>query len=134
MNKDIRWIQRFNNFEKAFIRLTDAVNREKYDELAEAGLIKTFEFTFELAWKTLKDYLESKGIIAKFPRDAIKISFRNSIIEDGEIWLDMLEKRNLLSHTYNDKTSGEALDYIKNSYFGAIKQVFDFLKGELKDA
>ncbi|MBW1615281.1 MAG: nucleotidyltransferase substrate binding protein [Deltaproteobacteria bacterium] len=131
MNKSIRWRQRYNNFEKAFIRLTNAVNKDEYDQLSEAGLIKTFEFTFELAWKTLKDYLESKGIIAKFSRDAIKLSFQNSIIEDGEVWIDMLEKRDLLSHVYDDKISDNALNYIKNNYFEAIKQVFDFLKGEL---
>ncbi|MBW1614975.1 MAG: nucleotidyltransferase substrate binding protein [Deltaproteobacteria bacterium] len=131
MNKNIRWIQRFDNFKKAFIRLTDAVDRKEYDELSEAGLIQTFEFTFELAWKTLKDYLESKGTIAKLPRDVIKVSFQNSIIEDGETWIDMLEKRNLLSHAYDEKTSRIALSYIKNNYFEAIKQVFDFLKNEL---
>ncbi len=97
----------------------------------EAGLIQTFEFTFELAWKTLKDYLESKGTIAKFSRDAIKISFQNSIIKDGETWMDMLKKRDLLSHVYDDKLNKQALKCIKNNYFKAIKQVFDFLKSEL---
>jgi nucleotidyltransferase substrate binding protein (TIGR01987 family) len=71
--KDIRWKQRFVNFEKAFLQLQDAIERfDQLDDLAKEGLIQRFEYTFELAWKTLKDYLESEGIINQFPREVLK--------------------------------------------------------------
>ena len=130
MNKEIRWKQRFSNFEKAYKNLEAAVNMETYSKIERAGLIQYFEFTFELAWKTLKDYLESKEISVKFPRDVIKQAFHFEIIEKGEVWMDMLEKRNLLAHTYDEKKAKTASDIIKNIYFNEVKQVFNFLLKE----
>ncbi len=86
MNKEIRWKQRFINFEKVYKNLESAVDMKIYSKIERAGLIQYFEFTFELACKTLKDYLESKEVFAKFPRDVIKQAFHYEILEDGEIW------------------------------------------------
>jgi nucleotidyltransferase substrate binding protein (TIGR01987 family) len=132
MNKDIRWKQRFDNFEKAFCFFDESVRKETLSDLEAAGLIQSFEFTFELAWKTLKDYLEDKYVEARFPRDVIKEAFKYEIISDGEVWLDMLEKRNLMTHTYDEEIATTAINLIKNKYSAAIKQVYGFMKRESK--
>jgi nucleotidyltransferase substrate binding protein (TIGR01987 family) len=132
MENDIRWKQRFQNFEKTYNFLKRANEKEELSELEEAGLIQGFEFTFELAWKTLKDYLEYKNVDVKFPRDVIKESFKYELISDGEVWLDMLDKRNLMTHTYDEEKSSLAIALIKEKYLRAINQVFTILKKEIK--
>lgn len=128
MVKNIRWKQRFQNFEKAFLFLERSTQLEDYDELQSAGLVQSFEFTFELAWKTLKDYLEEMGNTAPFPREVIKQSFATNLIEDGHIWIQMLDKRNELTHTYNEDQAKRAVQIIRNDYYPAIKQVYEKLK------
>lgn len=130
MSKDIRWKQRFSNYEKAFGHLSEAVDRKTYDLLSEAGLIQTFEFTFELAWKTMKDKMEHEGIKVNFPREVIKTAFQNNMISDGALWLEALEKRNLLSHAYDEEQSKEARDLIRDRYFKLLKNLYDYLKKE----
>lgn len=129
-NNDIRWKQRFSNFEKAFLHLRDALKKDDLSELEKAGVIQIYEFTFELAWKTIKDFLDEKKVIVKYPRDAIKEGFQYEIIDDGEVWMDMLDKRNLMSHTYDEGTAQLAFDLIRSSYFIAIEQVFLRLREE----
>ena len=103
--KDIRWIQRFDNFKRAFARLTEAVTlakQRKLSELEEQGLIQAFEFTHEMAWNVLKDYLEEQGfrdVIGS--KGATREAFKNGLIADGETWMEMIKARNLTSHTYN---------------------------------
>lgn len=87
------------------------------------GIVQAFEFTFELGWKTLKDYLAEQAVKAAFPRDVIKESVRYELIDDGEAWLDMLEKRNLLAHTYDEVRAEQADSLIRQHYFPAIRQV-----------
>lgn len=126
--KEIRWRQRFHNFDKAFTQLSSAVKQfETLSDLEKEGLIQRFEYSFELAWKTMKDYLESQAVEAKFPREVIKQAFHYEIITDGDAWMDMLEKRNLIAHTYNEKNFNIALDAIINSYFGALQKLHSFL-------
>jgi len=132
MNKDIRWKQRFENLLKAYSQLQKGLDISDPNETEKQGIIQSFEFTFELSWNTLKDYLESKGVAVSFPRDVIKKSFHHHIIPDGEIWLDMLSKRNLLAHTYDEKKAEAALLLIKSSFEPAISKLIFFLKGELK--
>lgn len=129
-NMDIRWKQRFQNFEKAISSLNDAVAKEDLSELEKAGVIQIYEFTFELAWKTIKDYLAEKDVEVKFPRDTIKEAFQYEIIGNGEIWMDMLQKRNLMSHTYNEKTAELAYALIVNKYFDELYLVYKKLKQE----
>ncbi len=93
MKQDVRWKQRFQNFEKAFLFLSKATKRRSLDDLQAAGLIQSFEFTFELAWKTLKDYLEMMGVSLPYPRLVIKHAYKTELIEDGTLWLEMLEKK-----------------------------------------
>ena len=123
-DKTLRWKQRFQNFEKAISLLQHAVSKNELSILEQAGVIQTYEITFELALKTLKDFLESKEVIAQFPRDVIKEAFKNKIIKAGEIWLDMLEKRNLMSHTYDETNAGLALQLIVNSYFDELYDLY----------
>lgn len=130
MNKDIRWIQRFDNYNKALTQLTDAINLTKQRDLTaleSQGLIQSFEYTHELAWKTLKDFLEEKGNVTTIygPKDATKEAFKVGLIKDGEIWMNMIKSRNLTSHTYNEDTASEITMDIVNNYY---LQFLDFKK------
>lgn len=128
MKEDIRWKQRFQNFEKAFLFLKNGVHRDSYDELQRAGLIQSFEFTFELAWKTLKDYLQQQGFQVQYPREVIKQAFSTELIKDGTHWINMLDKRNELTHTYDDVQAQLAVKIIKEHFFPLLEQVYNTLK------
>ncbi len=110
-SKDIRWIQRLSNYNKALQTLSDAValNEERtLTNLEKQGLIQAFEFTHELAWKVMKDYLKEIGGVKTIgSRDTTREAFAAELITDGDLWMDMLKKRNLTSHTYNEETSEE---------------------------
>jgi nucleotidyltransferase substrate binding protein (TIGR01987 family) len=129
--KKIRWQQRFQNFDKAFTELTSAVNQKKLSKLERSGLIKTFEFSFELAWKSLKDFLESEGIDAATPREVIKQGFQKGFIEEGELWLDALEKRNLLTHTYDEVLAKKAELLIRDIFFQLLVKFHNQFKEKL---
>jgi len=125
--KSIRWKQRFQNFDKAFKQLESAViELDSLSDLEKEGLVQRFEYTFELSWKTLKDYLESQNVEAKFPREAIKKAFQYDIIGDGEIWMEMLEKRNLMAHTYDEAIFETAIQQISEMFFPEIKKLHQF--------
>jgi nucleotidyltransferase substrate binding protein (TIGR01987 family) len=132
-NKDIRWKQRFQNFEKAFLFFETAIDKESYTPIEIGGLVQAFEFTFELGWKTVKDFLFEQGLSTNFPREAIKEGFQTGIIEDGHTWLQMLEKRNEFSHTYNEVVAKEAVKTIKYKYYPAIWQVYRFFKDKINE-
>lgn len=130
--KETRWRQRYENFEKAYNKFNAAIiDFPKLSTLEKEGLIQRFEYTFELAWKTLKDYLESQEVTAEFPREVIKSAFHYGLIKSGEVWMDMLEKRNLMAHTYNEARFNLAITKIKDEYSIAIKQVYDDLGAKL---
>jgi len=105
--KNIRWIQRFDNFEKAFKTLRDAIALSRIRDLTaleKHGLIHSFEFSHELAWNVLKDYLAVKGISDLIgSKDASRSAFKNGLIENGEVWMKMFEARNFTSHTYQQE-------------------------------
>lgn len=130
LSDDTRWKQRFQNLEKAFLTLEKALSKSSISELERAGLIKIYELTFDLAWKTLKDYLEDKAIQAKYPRDTIKEAFSYELIEDGELWLEMLGNRNLMVHAYDEARAKLAQQLISDKYFQALKQVIEKLRVE----
>lgn len=123
-----RWEYRFENYEKAYMRLSHAVQREDLDELVQAGLIQTFEFTFELAWKLLKAKLEHEGFSVKTPREIFKQAFQTGYISDGHVWMDALEKRNIMAHTYNNKIAEEVVGLIQQKYFPVLKELYFFFK------
>ena len=117
-----RWQQRLDTFGTALGQLTDACDRERYDYLELAGLIKTFQFSFELSWKVLKDLLFYEGHDAKTPRAVIRKSFEADYIDesDCETLLDVLDKRNLLSHAYVLDAAEAAETLIKERYHPAL--------------
>jgi nucleotidyltransferase substrate binding protein (TIGR01987 family) len=131
INKVIRWKQRFQNLEKAFRFLERATEQKSFNELEAAGLVQSFEFTFELAWKTLKDYLVDQAFQVQSPRDVIKQAFQSNYLTDGHVWIQMLEQRNLLTHTYNEEQAKAATQLICHSYFPALRQAYLFLRGQL---
>jgi nucleotidyltransferase substrate binding protein (TIGR01987 family) len=118
--QDIRWIQRFNHFSKAYAQLNEAVGlsrQRRLSKLEEQGLIQAFEFTHELAWKLLRDFLEERGVQNMFgSKDATREAFKTGLIKNGEIWMKMIESRNLTSHTYNEATAAEISASIIKSY------------------
>lgn len=119
--EDIRWIQRFNHFSKAFAQLKEAVElseQRNLSKLEEQGLIQTFEYTHEMAWNTLKDFLEEHGVKKIYgSKDATREAFKTGLIENGEAWMKMIESRNLTSHTYNEETATAIVSAIIHSYF-----------------
>ncbi len=125
---DIRWKQRFQNFEKAYNLLKDTVEIEHPSEAERAGLIKFFEMTFELSWKLLKDYQEIEGFIIKSPRDALKQAFQSGLLKDGHSWIEALESRNLTVHTYEEETAKEVELNIRKKYFPVIKELYLLFK------
>ena len=121
-----RWQQRLDNFGTALAQLANACERERYDDLERAGLIKTFEFCFELSWNVPKDLLYYEGHEVKVPRAVIRKGFEVDYIDenDCETLLDPLDKRNLLSHTYWSDVAREAEALIKGRYCPALLRLY----------
>lgn len=121
---ELRWKQRFSNFERAFAFLQSAVDLASARELSDLekqGLIQGFEFTHELAWNVLKDYLTEQGIVGLVGlKDATRSAFSNQLIEDGEAWMKMIQSRNLTSHTYNVDIANEVVQDILEHYHAAF--------------
>ena len=121
MDEDIRWKQRFLNFKKALVTLKNAVElaaERELTDLEKQGTIQGFEFTFELAWNVMKDYLEEQGVTGIIgSKNAIRHAFNKGIIEDGEVWMDMVKDRNLASHVYDEETAEGLFVAIKNIYY-----------------
>jgi nucleotidyltransferase substrate binding protein (TIGR01987 family) len=130
---NIRWRQRFQNFEKAFALLEEAVKLDKSSDLEKAGRLHVFEIVFELAWKLMKDYLKMLGFVVKGPRDAIKQAFREGIIDNGEIWLEALKSRNEAAHIYNEEKALLISDKVEDVYFDEIKKLHSFFMKEIED-
>lgn len=127
---DIRWKQRYTNLLQAHALLADGLSRgvANLNQLEKEGLVQRFEFTFELTWKTLKDYLEASGISLTIstPREVLKEAYAANIIADGRLWLQMLDHRNLLSHTYDVKRFDEAVLAIDAEYATLIRDAVAF--------
>jgi nucleotidyltransferase substrate binding protein (TIGR01987 family) len=134
MNPDIRWKQRFDNFSRGYGLLREALERKPHtlSMLEKEGVIQRFEYTFELAWKTLKDYLEEGGLVITpvTPRQVIKEAFAAKVISDGDVWIHMLDHRNLLSHTYDSSVFEQAVDDIADHYLVAMTNLYEFFKGK----
>ena len=125
--QDIRWKQRFDNYLRAFQTLVEAVELSQarpLSKLEQQGLIQSFEFTHELAWNVLKDYLESKGVVGLIgSRDTARAAFKSGLIEQGEAWMDMIKARNLTSHTYNQDTAQKIVDDILLLFYPAFSDM-----------
>ena len=123
-----RFIERKQDLTNATKRLNEALEQEETDIVID-GVLHRYEFTFELAWKTLKDYLEYLGIPMNTgsPREVIKESFAHNLISDGEIWIKMMLARNSLSHLYDEETSRQIYIAIKNEYIHELEKLVESL-------
>lgn len=132
--QNLRWVERFENFEKAKKNLSiakDYIAQNGITDIAIMALVQAFEITFELAWKTQKDYLEYNGIKVNTPRETIKEAFQSNIIEDGQIWIDMMESRNKTSHTYNVEFANQLAHEILEKYIPQFENLYTFFKGKI---
>lgn len=129
--KEIRWKQRFENFDKSYKLLKKYSNKPITTELERAGIIQFFEMTFELAWKVLKDYLESEGYTVKSPRETVKQAFHIGLIDNGHVWIDALSNRNLTTHTYDDELANKMTNEILSAYIPELEKMYDKLSKEL---
>lgn len=127
---EIRWKQRMESFSTALSQLTQACERDRYSDLERAGLIKTFEFCFELSWNVLKDLLYYEGFDVKVPREAIRKGFEVEYIDehDCETLLDALGKRNILSHTYQKDVALKAEVLIRERYHPVLLRLLATLR------
>lgn len=129
--KEIRWRQRFENFDRSYQLLARTVGIANPSEAERGGLIQFFETAFELAWKTLKDYLESEGFDTKTPRDTLKQAFQIGLLADGGIWIKMLDDRNLMAHTYDDEESRKVERLIRQDYFPQLQSLYSTPKSKV---
>ena len=127
---DIRWQQRFANYQKALTQLTRFIQQKKLNELEEQGLIQCFEYTHELACKTLKDFLEYRGNTNIYgSKDATREAFKLALIEDGEAWMLMIEDRNQTTHTYNPETTKMIVEHITQRFYALFISLEKTLQG-----
>lgn len=129
---DIRWKQRFVNFTNAFSHLKDAIALLEERELSRLelqGLLKAYEFTYELGWNVLKDFLNAKGIHGIVgSRDAVRHAFNNDLIDDGDTWIEMVNDRNVLSHVYDEELALRIASDIKNRYLQVFEQLIETMQ------
>ena len=136
MTNDIRFVQRFNNFLKAFAQLEKAVQLAKsreFSELEKQGLIQVFEYTHELSWNVVKDFLAQKEVKIYGSKDATQEAFKEGLITNGVVWMEMIKSRNETSHTYNQDVSEKIVIAILKEYFFEFqnfKKTFEKLKEE----
>ena len=131
MTPDVRWKQRFQNFDRAVVLLREPMERgvETLSALEKEGTTRRFEFALEMACKTLKDYMEHGGqvFVPVAPRNVIKEAFAARILKDGQVWIDMLDNRNLLSHTDDFETFEKAVLAIRDRYYPAMEELYEWL-------
>lgn len=125
--QDIRWQQRFVNYKKAWSQLAEALalmDQRELSNLEKQGTIQAFEYSYELAWNVLRDYLMWQGAVAiAGSRDAIREAYRLELISDGHAWMAMLQDRNRTVHTYNEATANEILDHIQHRYASLFREL-----------
>ena len=119
---DIRWKLRLENLKQTLSRLEEACVQAEYSNLELAGLVQTYQFTFELCWKTLKDLLTFEGYDVNSPRETIRKAFELSLIDDVERWFNALESRNVLSHVYSETTAKQARHLIKTEFEPMLRE------------
>jgi nucleotidyltransferase substrate binding protein (TIGR01987 family) len=120
---EIRWHQRLEHFEGAMASFLEGCGQDDYSTLERAGLIQLFEVSFELSWKTVKDLLFVEGIEAKSPREVLREGHAFGMLDDIDTWLEALENRNLMSHTYDEEDAEKAKDLILESYQFLLKNL-----------
>lgn len=131
--QDIRWQQRFSNYQKALAQMKEFFEQPRLNRREEQGLIKAFEYTYELAWNTLKDFLEYQGIGEIVgSRDTFRKAFSEGVVTDGHVWMRMIESRNKTTHTYNEQTAQEIVEDVRAEYFPAFCELEKTLVSRLE--
>lgn len=131
VNKDIRWIQRARNYEKVFLRLKEAMEMKKLNDLERNGLIQRFEFTIDLAWKVMKDYLEHKGFDFKpAPKDTFRLAQQSGFIDYAQELIDGLNIRDELSHDYNEEKFERYEQQLRKEIYPALEKLYRFYTSE----
>ena len=137
MSREVRWHYRFRNFSRAYTLLREAMERKvaELNELEREGAIQRFEYTFELAWLTLKDRLEYAGVTLSeiTPRNVIREAFAAKLIADADAWMDMLVERNLMSHTYDFARFEAVIENTRSRYLAVLDNLYQRLSLELLD-
>lgn len=130
-HEDVRWWQRLDQFSRALAQLNSAVElaaRRELSDLEEQGLIQSFEFTHELAWNAMKDFLESRGVRNLFgSKDTSRSAFKQGLIDNGEVWMEMIKSRNLTTHTYNQDVASEIARAIRENYVFELQRLYERL-------
>lgn len=126
-----RWKQRFQNYQKTFLQLEKSLSISAPSETERAGLIQFFELAFELAWKTLKDYLELEGFQIKSPRETLKQAYQSNLVKNGHDWIIALDDRNLTTHTYDEAVAQKVEALIREKYFPLLKDFYDSFTAKL---
>lgn len=124
-----RWLYRFKNYKRAFILLREAIESEKeLTQLEKEGCIQRFEYAFELGWKTMKDFLEGEGVSLPVitPATVIRAAFEARLIQDGQVWMDALDARNKMSHTYDFSKFEQVIADIARHYLAAMEEIYMF--------
>ncbi len=125
--KDIRWKQRFQNFSKAFLKLKEALAMENLNELERNGLIQRFEFTLDLSWKVMSDYLKEKGFDFKpSPKDTFRLAQQNGFIDYAQALIDGLDIRNELSHDYSGDKFEKSEHILRQEVFPALEKLHKY--------
>ena len=133
MNKDKpRWQQRFDNYKRAYFLLQEAIetrSQTSLNQLEKEGIIQRFEYCCELAWKTIKDYLESQNIVFSqiTPRAVLKEAIASKLISNGQNWMEALDTRNAMSHTYDFKKFEKAIEEIAKKYLKCFSELYETL-------
>ena len=122
MTQDIRWIQRLSNWTRALNQLSKFMEKTELDELQEQGLIQSFEYTHELAWKTQKDFLEGRGVREMYgSKDVAREAFNLGLMTNQNAWMEMINDRNLASHTYNEAVTKKIISHIVDEYYSEFE-------------
>jgi len=121
------------NYSKALNRLEDALRRDQSDDIVVDAVIQRFEFTYELSWKLIMAYMSYNGIAdIKTPGQAFKEAFAAGLLDEGDVWLEMLNDRNLTSHTYDESTARRVCEKVKNKYYIALSKLKETISREIE--
>lgn len=136
MSEDIRWQQRFDNFERSMKQLDaafDIMEERELNDLEKQGVIQAFEYNYELAWNVIKDFYLYQGVTdIQGSRDAFRLAFERGLITDGDVWMDMIKKRQLSVHTYNEATSEKIITAIVDDYYYQLNELRKALRKQLE--
>ncbi|MCY4199485.1 MAG: nucleotidyltransferase substrate binding protein [Rhodobacteraceae bacterium] len=125
-----RWHYRFDIYRRAYTLLYEAMEQsQSLTQLEKEGVVRRFKYTMELAWNTLKDYLEAENVVFEqiTPRAVIRKAFEAQVIRQGDVWQDALDARNKISHTYDFKDFERVVEAIEQHYLSAFGELYEYL-------